>query len=117
VPLLFTVRGLYFSDTVSLSNPNNDLSKRFPGTYIAMFQDRPLQASVRFLSPLLGWLLVILGFWGLISAWRQGKREHFMVALLLFYFISTHLLTNVEPRYFYPAIPLLYAYAVSRFVR
>ncbi len=57
IPLLFTVRGLYFSDTVSLSDPKNDLSKRFPGKYIAMFKEHPVQAGVRFLSPLLGWTI------------------------------------------------------------
>jgi len=106
------VRGLYFNDTVSLANPNNDLAKRFPGKYILMFRDHPIQAGVRFLSPIAGWLIIIAGFWGLLKSWRKDKRDHFMVALLLFYFISTHLLTNVEPRYFYPAVPLLYGYAV-----
>ncbi|HWF45114.1 MAG TPA: glycosyltransferase family 39 protein [Candidatus Kapabacteria bacterium] len=112
IPLMFTVRGLYFSDTVSLANPNNDLAKRFPRKYILMFKDHPIQASVRLLSPIFGWLIIIAGFWGLLQSWRKHKRDHFMVALLLFYFISTHLLTNVEPRYFYPAVPLLYGYAV-----
>jgi len=128
IPLLFTVRGLYFSDTVSLSNPQNDLSKRFPEKYIAMLKEHPLQASVRFLSPLLGWLLVIIAFVGIIKVFRlpllkkEGQnsrsefegwsRGHGMIALLLFYFIVTHLMTNVEPRYFYPAVPLLYPYAL-----
>ncbi len=112
IPLMFTVRGLYFSDTVNLSDPNNDLAKRFPGKYIAMFKDHPVQAGVRFLSPIMGWLLVIVGFWGLVLAWRKDHHAHAIVATILFYFISTHLITNVEPRYFYPAVPLLYPYAI-----
>ena len=35
-----------------------------------------------------------------------------MTAALLLYWILSHLATNVEPRYFYPAVPLLYGYAV-----
>ena len=113
IPLMFTVRGLYFSDTASFANPNNDLARRFPGKYIAMLKEHPIEATVRFISPLLGWLLVVMGFWGLIKSFKREKRDHFIVALLLFYFMATHLLTNVEPRYFYPAVPLLYAYAIS----
>jgi 4-amino-4-deoxy-L-arabinose transferase-like glycosyltransferase len=113
IPLMFTVRGLYYSDTESHVNPKNDLVKQFPGKYIAMVKDHPVEVAVRFLSPFAGWLLVIAGFWGLVKFLKRDMREHYMVALLLFYFISTHLLTNVEPRYFYPVVPLFYAYAVA----
>ena len=112
IPLMFSVRGLYFSDSVSFLDPNQDLAKRFPDKYIAMAKERPIELSVRLLSPALGWLLVILGFWGLIKALRADWRAHLMIATLLLYWILSHLATNVEPRYFYPAVPLLYGYAV-----
>jgi 4-amino-4-deoxy-L-arabinose transferase-like glycosyltransferase len=112
IPLMFTVRGLYFSDSISYLDPNDDLAKRFPDKYIAMAKTKPVELTVRLLSPALGWLLVILGFWGLIKALRNDWRTHIMIAALLLYWILSHLATNVEPRYFYPAVPLLYGYAV-----
>jgi hypothetical protein len=112
IPLMFTVRGLYFSDSVSMLDPNDDLAKRFPDKYISMAKSRPVELAVRILSPLLGWALVILGFWGLIKALRTDWRTHIMIATLLLYWVLSHLATNVEPRYFYPAAPLLYGYAV-----
>jgi 4-amino-4-deoxy-L-arabinose transferase-like glycosyltransferase len=112
IPLMFTVRGLYFSDSVSMLDPNDDLAKRFPDKYISMAKSHPVELAVRILSPLLGWALVILGFWGLIKALRTDWRTHLMIATLLLYWILSHLATNVEPRYFYPAVPLLYGYAV-----
>lgn len=112
IPLMFTVRGLYFSDSVSFLDPNQDLAKRFPDNYIAMAKTRPIELGVRMLSPAVGWALVILGFWGLIKALRADWRTHIMIAALLLYWILSHLATNVEPRYFYPAVPLLYGYAV-----
>jgi hypothetical protein len=117
IPLLFTVRGLFFSDSVSLSNASEDLSQRFPGKYIAMFKEHPLLLTIRFLSPLLGWLLVLSAAIGIYFSFRTAREDHAMVLLLLFYFISTHLMTNVEPRYFYPAVPLLYPYALFAFRR
>jgi 4-amino-4-deoxy-L-arabinose transferase-like glycosyltransferase len=112
IPLMFTVRGLYFSDSVSFLDPNDDLAKRFPDKYIVMAKQQPVEFAVRMLSPALGWVLVILGFWGLIKALRNDWRTHIMIAALLLYWILSHLATNVEPRYFYPAVPLLYGYAV-----
>lgn len=112
IPLMFTVRGLYFSDSISYLNPEDDLAKRFPDRYFAMAKQRPIELGVRILSPLLGWVLVILGFWGVIKALRKDWRTHIMIATLLLYWILSHLATNVEPRYFYPAVPLLYGYAV-----
>jgi 4-amino-4-deoxy-L-arabinose transferase-like glycosyltransferase len=112
IPLMFTVRGLYFSDSVSFLDPNQDLAKRFPDKYIDMAKTKPVELTVRMLSPALGWLLVILGFWGLIKALRHDWRTHIMITALLLYWILSHLATNVEPRYFYPAVPLLYGYAV-----
>jgi len=112
IPLMFTVRGLYFSDSISYSNKNDDLSQRFPGKYIAMFKEKPVELIVRILSPLLGWLLVLAGFLGLILAFKYDPENHFVLLILLIYFIGTHLITNVEPRYFYPCVPLLYGYSV-----
>jgi 4-amino-4-deoxy-L-arabinose transferase-like glycosyltransferase len=112
IPLMFTVRGLYYSDSVSYLDPEQDLAKRFPDKYILMAKARPVEFSVRMLSPALGWLLVLLGFAGLIMALRKDWRTHVMIAALLLYWILSHLATNVEPRYFYPAVPLLYGYAV-----
>jgi hypothetical protein len=112
IPLMFTVRGLFFSDSVSFSKPGDDLSQRFPGKYIAMFKEAPVATTVRFLSPILGWLLIVVAVIGMIKAWRNSREEHIMVLLILVYFILSHLATNVEPRYFYPALPLLYGYAV-----
>ena len=111
------MRGLFFSDSVSLSNASEDLSQRFPGKYIAMFKEHPLLLTIRFLSPLLGWLLVLSAAIGIYFSFRTAREDHAMVLLLLFYFISTHLMTNVEPRYFYPAVPLLYPYALFAFRR
>jgi hypothetical protein len=112
IPLLFTVRGLFVSDSVNYLNTKQDLASRFPDKYIAMFEERPVELIVRVLSPLLGWLLVIAGFWGLVRRYRIDRVGNLMVATLLFYFIVTHLATNVEPRYFYPAVPLLYPFAI-----
>jgi len=112
IPLLFTVRGLFFSDSVSFSKKGDDLSQRFPGRYITMFKEAPVATMARFLSPLLGWALLIAVIIGFVRSWRRSHEEHIMILVILFYFISTHLATNVEPRYFYPAIPLLYAYTI-----
>lgn len=125
IPLMFTVRGLYFSDSVSYLNKNDDLSQRFPGKYIAMFKSRPLEFIARFLSPLLGWVLVLSGFAGVMLAMRYKPAEHqgwwftthLLIAIFLLYFIGSHLITNVEPRYFYPCVPLLYAYSIYCFLR
>lgn len=111
IPLMFTVRGLYFSDSVSMLDPNDDLARRFPDKYFEMAKSRPVELAVRIFSPMLGWALVILGFWGLIKALRRDWRTHLMIATLLLYWILSHLATNVEPRYFYPAVPLLYGHA------
>ncbi len=117
IPLMFTVRGLFFTDSVSYAKPGDDLSQRFPGKYITMLKQAPVATIVRFLSPIIGWLLIIAALVGLIYAWRRSRNEHVMVVLILVYFIVTHLATNVEPRYFYPAVPLLYGYAISvRFI-
>lgn len=112
IPLMFTVRGLYFDDSISYLDPNDDLANRFPDKYFAMAKERPVELAVRILSPLLGWVLVILGFWGIVHAMRRNWRMHTMIVALLLYWILSHLPTNVEPRYFYPAVPLLYGYAV-----
>lgn len=112
IPLMFTVRGLYFSDSVSYLDPNDDLANRFPDKYFAMAKTHPVELGVRILSPLLGWAIVLLGFFGLIKALQHNWRAHIMIAALLLYWISSHLVTNVEPRYFYPAVPLLYAYVM-----
>ena len=112
IPLMFTVRGLFFSDSVSFSKPSDDLSQRFPGRYIAMFKEKPIEFVVRMLSPLLGWLLLTCGGIGLLLAMRGDAKAHQLLAIFLFYYIATHLMTNVEPRYFYPAVPLLYGYAI-----
>ncbi len=115
IPLLFTVRGLFFSDSVSFSKKGDDLSQRFPGRYITMFKEAPVATVARFVSPLLGWALLIAAIIGFMRSWRRSRDEHIMILTILFYFITTHLATNVEPRYFYPAIPLLYAYAIVGF--
>jgi hypothetical protein len=117
IPLMFTVRGLYFSDSVNFAKASDDLSQRFPGKYITMFSDRPIETITRFLSPMLGWLLILLAMVGFVRAWHVSRDAHVMILLLLCYFIGTHLMTNVEPRYFYPAIPLLYPYCISTFFR
>jgi hypothetical protein len=112
VPLMFTVRGLYYIDTGSRADPSKDLAKQGAAGVEKKLTRDPVRAAVTVLSALGGWLIVILGFLGM---WRARKRHEgviFVPALVLFYFIATHLMTNVEPRYFYPCVPLLMPFVV-----
>lgn len=117
IPLMFTVRGLYYLDTASRADPNKDFTKQGAAGVEKKLSSDPVRAGVTILSALGGWLLVVSGFLGMWLTRRRHEGLVFVPALVLFYFISTHLLTNVEPRYFYPCVPLLIPFAVYAIVR
>jgi 4-amino-4-deoxy-L-arabinose transferase-like glycosyltransferase len=117
VPLMFTVRGLYYIDTGSRADPGKDLAKQGTAGIEKKLTSDPVRAGVTALSALAGWALVVLGFLGIWLTRRRHEGLVFVPTLVLFYFVSTHLLTNVEPRYFYPCVPLLMPFAAYAVVR
>ena len=113
IPLMFTVRGLFFSDSVSYAKPGDDLSQRFPGKYITMLKTAPVATVVRFLSPMLGWLLIIAALLGLIRAWRQSPTNTSWSSSCSSTSFSRTWQRMSNPATFYPAVPLLYGYAIA----
>jgi 4-amino-4-deoxy-L-arabinose transferase-like glycosyltransferase len=114
---MFTVRGLYYVDTASRADPNKDLAKQGAAGVEKKLSSDPVRAGITVLSALGGWIVVLLGFLGMWLARKRHEGIVFVPALVLFYFILTHLLTNVEPRYFYPCVPLLIPFAVYAIYR
>lgn len=117
IPILLTPRGLFVigNDTPTQSS-KDDFSQKFPGSLLAELKSDPIAAIEKIGSALLGvaaMLLAAIGCWEHRAEWRVWVLPFSVVI----YFFFSHIPLNVEPRYFYPAVPFILPLAGTFFVK
>lgn len=77
------------------------------GGYVSSY---PLAAVTRLALVVLQYITLILAFVAVVKDFKN--RLLYLPALVIFYYISIHVPTNTEARYFYPVIPFVILLAV-----
>ncbi|MDP4231456.1 MAG: hypothetical protein Q8916_13740 [Bacteroidota bacterium] len=117
IPLLLTPRGLFIiEDSRPTMKTSDDFTQKFPGSLLREFRESPLTAIVKIMSSLLGlglMFLALIGCW----KWRNSYKIWLLPFAVVLYFVFSHLPVNVEPRYFYPAVPFIIPLAGTFFIK
>jgi len=117
IPLLIIPRGLFIvEDGTPTKKTSEDFAQKFPASLFREFRETPGIAIVKLGSSLLGLILLVfslLGCW----KWRKNYTFWMLPFSIVAYFFLSHLPVNVEPRYFYPAVPFLIPLAGTFFIK
>jgi hypothetical protein len=117
VPLLLTPRGLFIiGDDTPTKDTKEDFTQKFPASFFNEWKNSPLSAFVKVTSSLLG---ILLMFFAVIGCWKYRRNYKIWIlpfSVVAYYFLS-HIPVNVEPRYFFPAVPFFIPLAGTFFMR
>ena len=118
IPLLLTPRGLFIiaNDSRPTMKTSDDFTQKFPASFFNEWRESPLKAFIKFFSSLLGiglLILALLGCW----KWRGNYRIWILPFSVVTYFFLSHIPLNVEPRYFFPAVPFIIFLAGTFFIK
>jgi hypothetical protein len=117
IPILLAPRGLFIiGDTHPTLKTSDDFTQKFPASLFAEFRESPLTALIKILSSLLGFILIIFAMLGCLK-WRKNYQIWLLPFSVVAYFFLSHIPLNVEPRYFFPAVPFLIPLAGTFFIR
>ncbi len=117
IPLLIVPRGLFVvEDGTPTKKTSEDFAQKFPASLFKEFSETPVIALIKLGSSLLGVILLVLSLLGCWK-WRKNYKIWILPLFVVAYFFLSHLPLNVEPRYFYPAVPFLIPLAGTFFVK
>lgn len=118
IPLLLTPRGLFIiaSDSRPTMKTSDDFTQKFPASFFKELGETPIQAVIKLLSSFLGIILIVLSLIGCWK-WRKKYKIWLLPLCVVTYFFLSHLPVNVEPRYFYPAVPFFIPLAGTFFIK
>jgi 4-amino-4-deoxy-L-arabinose transferase-like glycosyltransferase len=117
IPILLTPRGLFIigNDTPT-QKKQDDFTQKFPASFINEWKEAPLNAFVKLFSSLIGITLIFLSAVGCWK-WRKKYKIWILPFCVVAYFFFSHIPLNVEPRYFFPAVPFLIFLAGTFFIK